>query len=87
MSVANVATRWVLDRPAVGAVVVGTVDDRHMTGNLALFDLQLDIEDRARIAGVLDAFSEPPGDVYALERDWDGPHGQLLRTDLNSNGD
>jgi aryl-alcohol dehydrogenase-like predicted oxidoreductase len=86
-SVSNVASRWVLDRPAVGAVAVGTVDDRHLESNLELFHLSLDVEDRARIAGVLDACSEPPGDVYALERDWDGPHGRLLRTDLNSGSD
>ena len=30
LSIANIATRWVLDQPAVGAVIVGRVEDmRH----------------------------------------------------------
>jgi len=81
---ANVATRWVLDRPTVGAVIVGVADSRHLDSNLDLFNLHLDASDRRLLGRVLDALPGPPGDVYALERDWDGPHARIMWTDLNN---
>ncbi|KAI1374470.1 aldo/keto reductase [Hypoxylon crocopeplum] len=50
----NVATRWVLQQPAVGAVIVGTrlgVSDR-VDDNLAAFGFRLDDEDMASIDAV-----------------------------------
>ncbi|KAJ4477191.1 aldo/keto reductase [Lentinula aciculospora] len=43
----NVATRWVLDRPAVGAVIVGTRlgVSEHVESNLKVFSLKLDEND------------------------------------------
>lgn len=46
-SLTNVATRWVLQQPAVGAVIVGTrlgVSD-HVDENLKVFELELDDND------------------------------------------
>ncbi|KAF3062071.1 hypothetical protein GL218_03976 [Daldinia childiae] len=47
VSLANVSTRWVLQQPAVGAVIVGTRLglSSHADGNLATFNVQLDAED------------------------------------------
>jgi aryl-alcohol dehydrogenase-like predicted oxidoreductase len=53
--ISNVATRWVLDWPCVGAVLVGArmgVSD-HSDANLASFGWRLDAEDRALIEEVL----------------------------------
>jgi aryl-alcohol dehydrogenase-like predicted oxidoreductase len=85
-SVANVATRWVLDRPAVGAVVVGTAGSAHLEDNLRLFDLELDDADRRTLGRLLTENPGPPGDVYSMERDWNGPHAAILRTELNRSG-
>ena len=55
VSIANVATRAILDRPAVAGVIVGVrlgLSD-HLEDTLQVFDLQLDAEDRARIDAVL----------------------------------
>lgn len=43
----NVATRWVLDRPAVAVVIVGTRlgVSEHIESNLKVFSLQLDEND------------------------------------------
>jgi aryl-alcohol dehydrogenase-like predicted oxidoreductase/enamine deaminase RidA (YjgF/YER057c/UK114 family) len=51
VSIANVATRWVLDHPAVAAVIVGARlgEREHRADNLALFSFRLDDEDRARL--------------------------------------
>jgi aryl-alcohol dehydrogenase-like predicted oxidoreductase/enamine deaminase RidA (YjgF/YER057c/UK114 family) len=51
VSLANVATRWVLEQPAVGAVIVGARlgEGEHRRDNLRVFDFALDDEDRARL--------------------------------------
>jgi aryl-alcohol dehydrogenase-like predicted oxidoreductase/enamine deaminase RidA (YjgF/YER057c/UK114 family) len=64
VSVANVATRWVLDHPAVGAVIVGArlTEDEHRADNLRLFAFALDEEDRARLAHAFAKAAPIPGD-------------------------
>ena len=49
VSIANVATRWVLDHPAVAGVIVGARlgESEHRADNLKLFDFSFDDEDRA----------------------------------------
>ena len=51
-SVSNVATRWVLDHPAVAAVIVGARlgEREHRAENLNLFSFALDDADRAILA-------------------------------------
>ena len=53
VSLTNVATRWVLQQPAVGAVIVGTrlgVSD-HIDENTRVFSFELDAGDMARVDG------------------------------------
>jgi aryl-alcohol dehydrogenase-like predicted oxidoreductase/enamine deaminase RidA (YjgF/YER057c/UK114 family) len=47
VSVSNVATRWVLEQPAVAAVIVGARlgESEHRADNLRLFEFALDAED------------------------------------------
>lgn len=54
VSIANVAVRSVLDRPAVAGVIVGCRLGvaQHIASNRRVFDLRLDEEDRSRIAAV-----------------------------------
>eukprot|EP00612_Vaucheria_litorea_P003054 CAMPEP_0171469310 /NCGR_PEP_ID=MMETSP0945-20130129/11206_1 /TAXON_ID=109269 /ORGANISM="Vaucheria litorea, Strain CCMP2940" /LENGTH=146 /DNA_ID=CAMNT_0011998425 /DNA_START=659 /DNA_END=1099 /DNA_ORIENTATION=+ len=50
-SIANVAVRWVLDQPSVGAAIVGTrlgYTD-HTSSNRKTFGLKLDSEDREKL--------------------------------------
>jgi aryl-alcohol dehydrogenase-like predicted oxidoreductase len=54
-SISNVATRWVLDFPYVGGVIVGSrmgVSER-VDDNIATFGWKLDEEDQASIEAVL----------------------------------
>ncbi|MBL8343557.1 MAG: aldo/keto reductase [Rubrivivax sp.] len=63
-SIANVATRWVLEQPAVAAVIVGArlTEREHRADNLKLFDFALDDEDRARLAEAFAGTQRIPGD-------------------------
>ncbi|MGG5808036.1 aldo/keto reductase [Falsiroseomonas sp. CW058] len=64
VSVANVATRWVLEHPAVGAVIVGVrlTEAEHRADNLRLFGFALDAEDRARLDHAFAGAQPIPGD-------------------------
>ena len=64
VSVANVATRWVLEQPAVAAIIVGARlgEREHRADNLRLFSFSLDEEDRAAIGRALAATARIPGD-------------------------
>ena len=64
VSVANVATRWVLDHPAVAGVIVGArLGERvHAADNLQLFGFELDAEDHARLADAFGTTRDMPGD-------------------------
>ncbi len=55
VSIANVAVRAILDRPAVAGVIVGARlgVSEHIADNERVFGLSLDDEDRSRIAAVL----------------------------------
>jgi len=64
VSVANVAARWVLEQPAVAALVVGARlgEREHRADNLAIFSFALDSEDKARLDYALGQAKEIPGD-------------------------
>lgn len=83
VSITAVATRHVLDRPHVAAVIVGARYAEHLADNLAVFRFALDEEDRSRIDAVLARRTGPEGDAYTLERDKEGRHGRIMKYDLN----
>jgi aryl-alcohol dehydrogenase-like predicted oxidoreductase/enamine deaminase RidA (YjgF/YER057c/UK114 family) len=64
VSVANVATRWVLEQPAVAAIIVGARlgEREHRADNLRVFSFALDDADREAIERALAATTRIPGD-------------------------
>jgi aryl-alcohol dehydrogenase-like predicted oxidoreductase/enamine deaminase RidA (YjgF/YER057c/UK114 family) len=64
VSLANVATRWVLEQPAVAAVIIGVrLGERdHRADNLRLFSFNLDDKDRRTIDAALATATRIPGD-------------------------
>lgn len=64
VSIANVATRWVLDHDAVAAIIIGArISEReHRADNLKVFDFALDAEDRALLEEAFRATTPIPGD-------------------------
>jgi aryl-alcohol dehydrogenase-like predicted oxidoreductase/enamine deaminase RidA (YjgF/YER057c/UK114 family) len=64
VSIANVATRWVLDHPAVAAVIIGAriTESEHRADNLRVFSFALDAEDRARLEEAFSATRPIKGD-------------------------
>jgi aryl-alcohol dehydrogenase-like predicted oxidoreductase/enamine deaminase RidA (YjgF/YER057c/UK114 family) len=64
VSVANVATRWVLEQPAVAAVIVGARlgEREHRADNATLFSFSLDEDDKQRIDEALVSARRIPGE-------------------------
>jgi aryl-alcohol dehydrogenase-like predicted oxidoreductase len=83
-AMASIASRAILDRPAVAAAIVGATNTAHLKAHTEIGALHLDTEDLASIAAVTDGRRGPRGDVYALERDRTGPHGRIMKYELNS---
>jgi aryl-alcohol dehydrogenase-like predicted oxidoreductase len=83
VSIPAIATRWVLDRPGVAGAIVGARYADHLPGTLATFRVALTPQDHAELAALLAAHAGPPGDTYTLERDRDGPHGRIMKYNLN----
>jgi aryl-alcohol dehydrogenase-like predicted oxidoreductase len=83
VSIAAVATRWVLQREGVAAAIVGARYARHLPDTLSVFSFALDADDEARLAPILAVHAGPDGDTYALERDKNGRHGRIMKYNLN----
>ena len=82
VDLATVASAWTLAQPGVAAVIVGARDRAHLAANLAADALRLSAADLAEIEEAREGLRPLPGDVYALERDRHGPHGAVMRYDL-----
>ncbi len=83
VSLSAVATRWVLDQPYVAAAIVGARYAAHLGETLQVFRFHLEPQERSEIAGLLAQCPGPQGDTYALERDRSGPHGSIMKYNLN----
>jgi len=81
--IATVATRAVLDRPRVAGAIVGATSAAHLPAHVRIGSVALDGEDLGLIDAVTRRRKGPPGDVYTLERDRDGPHGRIMKYTLN----
>ena len=64
VSITNVATRWVLDQPAVGAVIIGArlTESEHRADNANLFSFTLDQDDHQTIDQVISDTPRIKGD-------------------------
>lgn len=79
----SVALRWILDQEAVGATITG-IDSVDQAQELrSVSGLVLDEEDRSILQAAIARATGPDGPVYGLERVMDGPHGRIMRYNLN----
>lgn len=83
VDIATVASRAILDRPQVAAVIIGARNLSHLQSNLAIARLRLTRRDYGEIERVLGERQGPRGDVFVLERDRAGAHGSIMKYNLN----
>lgn len=83
VGIAEVAARYILQKPQVGGVIIGARNRRHLARLQQIDALALDEADLAAIAPLTARSEGPLGPVYALERDKNGRHGAIMRYNLN----
>ena len=83
VDIATTASAAMLPKKAVAAVIVGARNRSHLASNLAISSVVLTAEDQAEIDAVLSHANELEDDVYTLERDRNGRHGQIMKYNLN----
>lgn len=83
-SVSQVAARWVLDQPGVAGIILGIGRESRLKDNVALASLKLGKQDAARLAAHLDHQALPPGDPFDLEREPEGRHAGIMKTNLQT---
>ena len=81
--IATVASRVMLQRDGVAAVIVGATNASHLDANARIGAVELDPEDLSAIDAVTRRHLGPEGDVFTLERDRQGRHGRIMKYDLN----
>lgn len=64
VSIANVASRWVLEQPAVGAVIIGARlgERQHIADTVRVFEFQLSAADRQELEEARQELTPIPGD-------------------------
>jgi len=82
--IASVATRVILDLSQVAAAIVGAVNTSHLAAHERLGTLRLQPDELSLIASVTRRRRGPLGDIYDLERDRTGPHGRIMKYELNA---
>ncbi|MEM7413943.1 MAG: aldo/keto reductase [Gemmatimonadota bacterium] len=79
-----VAARFVLDQRAVAAVITGATRPGQMRRNATATRLELSPEHHELLRRSVAGAPGPAGVVFGLERDRNGPHGRIMKVDLNA---
>ena len=82
-SIAAVALRWLLDREAVGACLVGLRSATHLEANERAVSIELTSAEQEQLQQLLQHRPGPRGEPFELERDPQGVHGRLMWRDLH----
>jgi len=83
-TIAAVASRWALDRESIAAVILGVGRESRVKQYAGAFELSLDAEDCQAIEAQLQQHPVPAGDTYELERDPEGRHAKIIKTNLSA---
>jgi aryl-alcohol dehydrogenase-like predicted oxidoreductase len=83
VSITNVATRYILEKPQVAGVIIGARNANHLDNNTTVFSFVLESEDIKKIESVLAKAKGPNGDIYGLERIKGGKHAGIMKYNLN----
>jgi aryl-alcohol dehydrogenase-like predicted oxidoreductase len=83
VGIAEVAAKYILQKPNVGGVIIGARNRKHLPKLKQLSSFQLNADDLKRIKELVNRSRGPLGPVYELERDKEGKHGRIMKYNLN----
>lgn len=84
VGISEIACAYVLTKPHVAGVIIGARNRRHLSRIRKLAEVELDDHDLSRIRNLIADAPGPKGPVYSLERDRSGPHGRIMKYNLNT---
>jgi len=82
-SIAEIATRYILQKYMVAGVIVGARNLDHLTSLKNMCGFKFDSDDLETISKILAGARGPSGPVFGLEREKEGKHGKIMRYNLN----
>src|SRR6056297_231734 len=83
VGITEIACKYILQKPMVGAVIVGARNRNHLKSLQMLDTFELSMEDIAKIDAIVTQSEGPNGPFYELERDKTGKHGSIMKYNLN----
>jgi aryl-alcohol dehydrogenase-like predicted oxidoreductase len=83
VGIAEVACKYILQKPMVGGVIVGARNRDHLESLKKLDSFTLNQHDLVKIEAIVSKGKGPNGPFYALERDKTGKHGSIMKYNLN----
>ena len=83
VDIAEVAARYIIQKPAVGGIIIGARNTCHLEKIKKIGSFKLEEEDLHIIHSVVDRAQGVSGPVFGLERDRTGPHGEIMKYNLN----
>jgi len=83
VGIAEIAMQYVLHKPCVAGIIIGTRNTNHLENIRKLSFFKLDDEDFLEIKAVISQARGPRGPVYGLERNRFGKHGKIMKYNLN----
>ncbi|MBT5876590.1 MAG: aldo/keto reductase [Candidatus Latescibacteria bacterium] len=83
VDIADVATRYVMQKPRVAAAIVGSRNARYLVNTSKLFTFELDSDDLSAIRRQVSQTNGLLGEVYGIERIKEGKHAGIMKYDLN----
>ncbi len=82
-NIAQIAAKYILQKPSVAGVIIGSRNRIHLDSYKDLFSFNLDAHDLLALARAIRNAEGPSGPVYELERNKSGKHGKIMKYNLN----
>ncbi|MFJ7977064.1 aldo/keto reductase [Peribacillus sp. JNUCC 23] len=83
VSVAHVATKYILSQQGVGATIIGVRNSSHVESNAHIFTFELDRSDIKELNQFLDNYPILDGEPFELERTADSKFRNIMKMNLN----
>lgn len=83
VTIAQIATKYILSKAGVGASIIGVRNSRHVDSNTHIFTFDLDQSDINEIEQFLSNFTILEGEPFELERTVGSKFRSIMKMDLN----
>lgn len=83
VKIANVASKYILSKSGVGAVIIGVRNSKHVDSNELMFSFELDKNEIEQINTFLNNFKTLDGEPFELERTIGSKFRNIMKMNLN----